>query len=150
VPTGPWKLEPSLESFCMSRLRLLLFWLLVLVVPLQGFAATTKLLCDGARGAHGLQAVDAAGERHVHSHNVHAHSGLAAHMGARTDAGTTATSLDSPAHQCGLCAACCHAVGPAHEYQPVFGSPAPQADIPEVAATMPSRSMRLPEKPPRT
>lgn len=132
----------------MSRLRLLLFWLLVLVVPLQGFAATTKLLCDSARAAHGHQAMEAAGEGHAHSHPAREDSRLSVHTHA--EAGAAATSLDGPAHQCGLCAACCHAVALGHEVQAVFASPPAQADHPEVAASIPSRSMRQPEKPPRT
>lgn len=148
MAAGPRSLEPSLESFRMSRLRLLLFWLLVLVVPLQGFAATTKLLCDSARGAHGHSAADARGEEHDHSR--HAHGNARLYMDTHADAGMTATSLDGPAHHCGLCAACCHAVALGHEFQAVFASPPPQADIPEVAASIPSRSTRQPEKPPRT
>jgi len=132
----------------MSRLRLLLFWLLVLVVPLQGFAATTKLLCDSASGAHGQPGIDASVAGHVHSHSADPASEPFAHT--RDPAGMTATGPDGSAHQCGLCAACCHAVALGHAYQPAIASATLQADIPEVAASIPDRSMRVPEKPPRT
>ena len=148
MPTGPAKLQASLESIRMSRLRLLLFWLLMLAVPLQGFAATSKLLCDSAHGAHGYSSTHLHAQKHAHQHAQHvdAASQAAAHA---DDPSLTAATTDGASHQCGLCAACCHAVAIAHQYQPVFASPAPQADIPEISARIPSRGLRLPEKPPR-
>jgi hypothetical protein len=129
----------------MSRLRLLLFWLLVLAVPLQGFAATSKLLC-GSAGA--LQAgaghVQAQGED---GHHVHADVQTPAQFAVAADAASALP--DSTAHQCGLCAACCHAVASGYEYQLVFAAPAPQADLPEPGARITTRGLRLPEKPPR-
>lgn len=131
----------------MSRLRLLLFWLLVLVVPLQGFAATTKLLCDSQRGAHRHATLDAFGGGHAHSHHSPASSHAATHGDA--DAGVTSPGIGGPAHQCGLCTACCNAVALGHEHHGVIASPAPRGDTPEVAANIPVRSTAVPEKPPR-
>lgn len=120
----------------MLRLRVLLFWLLVLAVPLQGFAATTRLLCEGAHHSH------ATGAQGTHGHGHHAEA-------AAASADAAPSTPDGGAHQCGLCAACCHAIAIGDAYQLVFASPPPQASAPEGSAAVPTRGVRLPEKPPR-
>ncbi len=130
----------------MSRLRLLLFWLLVLVIPVQGFAATSGLLCDRG-GVHHHETVGPHAGEKFHSHDLHTVAQVPAHSHAAS--GVSAPGVDGPAHQCGLCAACCHAVAISHHHQPVLASSVPLADIPDIAAHIPSLSLRLPEKPPR-
>ena len=134
----------------MSRLRLLFFWLLVLAVPLQGLAATTKLLCSGAEAAarHHLHGAVTEGG-HAHAHQVDASDHVPPHGHAGT--GTFASSgLDAPGHQCGLCAACCHAIGlsPAEQMLAVLVAPKVAAAL-EPVARVPDRTLSIPDKPPR-
>ena len=134
----------------MSRLRLLFFWLLVLAVPLQGFAATTQLLCGGPGAVlHGRgEASVVAGEL---SRAQHSRLGDEAAPHTHADeAAVAAPTGEAPAHQCGLCAACCHAVALAATNRLMIAVPLAPAQAPELVTLIPERAPRLPRKPPRT
>ena len=149
LSASPRKLQPFLESTRMSRLRLLFFWLLVLAIPLQGFAATTKLLCGSAgMTSHQHAEADSVGSEHSHLH--HGRGEGPYHSQVVDSSASLSAALDAPAHQCGLCAACCHAVALSSAYQAEFALPPQLADAPEVHARIPDRDLRQPDKPPRT
>jgi len=125
----------------MSRLRLLVFWLLAVAVPLQGFAAGTLLLCAGAHGAGGHAATQApTGSAH---HGAHSHGDAAAADQGGLPAGANA----APDHAQG--SACCHAVAictlaaSAEPARPAAALPA------EPAVVIPLQPAGLPERPPR-
>lgn len=83
----------------MSRFwRVVFAWILVLALPLQGYAAQAKLFCGPAH--HGVAASAAAA-------NID-HAGHSAHAG--TDLATTETSKTAGAGKCSACASCCSAV----------------------------------------
>jgi hypothetical protein len=131
----------------MSRLRLLFFWLLVLLLPVQGFAAATKLWC-GSAGAAGHQHLESAAANHSHGpqpaglDRVDSHG----HGDART---ADSARMEAPVHQCGLCAACCHVVGVAPAHGSVPASAVPQSGLAEVTGRIADRCLGHPEKPPR-
>ena len=112
-------------------LRAVLVWLMVLALPVQGFAVAAMLHCGPAQGpvslaAEGVQTVDtAAAADHAHHHQAgaaDAHVDVDAHANTHADA----VAADVPAdvhshhaaagdratgdHQCSVCAACCLAL----------------------------------------
>jgi hypothetical protein len=89
-------------------LKTLLLALLMLVLPLQGFAAAVGLSCGSGHQQHGLLAIAGA---HAHSHKGHEHH--AVHdVGSQAGDANDHQSGDSAdaqafASSCSACAACC-------------------------------------------
>ena len=142
----------------MFKLRLILAWLVMAALPLQGFAAASMLFCGLDRGAvaqpasggrasdeHHHTAVHAAGVEHsAHEHESHSHA--KAYSGSGT---TEPADQDAKGHACPICASCCHVVA-------VGGvDPLRQTDIPpSVEPVAPvfrvaTRVATIPDKPPR-
>jgi hypothetical protein len=111
-----------------SMIRALLVWLIVLAMPVQGFAAAGMLHCAVGHGSAAGVAASKSGHTAVRS--AHAHAGAGAHArhdasaGAHTQhlaaapmgqmhhaathvSGSQADVPDSSAHGCSACAACC-------------------------------------------
>lgn len=144
----------------MARVfRLLLACIVMLAVPLQGFAATTMLLCGGGTGHHGLArtvtegtlgylAAASGGHDHSkHDHSAHERASLNATAG---DAGEPeARAHVDVAHKCGACASCCHLVAISVSTQPVSPSQLPQSDLTEPTVLLSSLPANVPDKPPR-
>ena len=127
----------------LARLRLLLTWILMAAVPVQGFAAGSMLLCVAAThevAAHAAQA----GAQLQHDHTTHTHDAA----DADTKSIAHATVADAQ-HQCSLCAACCHSVGITQLPSMWQGASAPQADLTDPFMRIPSHAPPLPDKPPR-
>ena len=137
----------------MVRLRLLLAWLLLAALPLQGFAAATMLFCGQAprvltavapanHGGHDDQA------SHADHRRAAGHDDATAHA---TDDGPPghAPHVADAGHGCNLCAAACHAVGIASEPAALAFSPAPQVPQAEPFQRFASRPAPVPDKPPR-
>lgn len=125
------------------RLRLLLVWLMLAAVPLQGFAAASMLFCAAA--THGVEVQSpqpvSAGP---HDHFRHSHKG-------EPVAGKTqgADQLADGAHTCGVCASCCHSTA-ITEFPPIGAlAAAPQAQLDDPLVAIHSRPAPVPEKPPR-
>ena len=112
-PVSRAKLQP------MNRfVRCVVMWLLVLALPVQGFAAATMLLCEA--GHHGsTQLIDVAHDHGSHMHEA-AHDGDAMDgSGGDHQASEAVSSRDGPAFtpmsakhgkvtaKCGTCASCC-------------------------------------------
>ncbi|WP_137895344.1 hypothetical protein [Ramlibacter sp. 2FC] len=146
----------------MSRIRSLLLWLVVLVLPLQGLAATSMLFCG--LDAHHDAGPPAAVVLPVHEtlrhdatgHGVAAHQAHADHeahadadAGAGVTADTSAGQLGEVAHQCNLCASCCFQLAIAGPSLLPLLAAAPQADLAEPLVLIRALPARLPEKPPR-
>lgn len=137
----------------MVRLRVLLAWIVLLAVPLQGLAAASMLFC----GMSGTQA----GAAHHHSVNAnaehHHEAGEAAH---RQDGAAASAHVqpDSPengqqnasAHKCSVCAACSHSVGITGPVSVLSVATAPQSEPAAVLVIVHSRSTRVDDKPPRS
>ncbi|WBY01345.1 hypothetical protein PE066_18055 [Ramlibacter tataouinensis] len=137
----------------MSAIRILLAWLLLAALPLQGFAAATTLLCGPAH--HGAASAAAAGPADRQPAAVegdghrHAHASAAgAHHGA---AGTDAAPLASngTGHSCNLCSAACHGLGIASQPSQVAPTGAPHVPLTEAFQRLASRPAPVPDKPPR-
>ena len=135
----------------MNRLRVFFAMLVLLALPLQGFAAASQLFCGGDRGAS--QAVAHAAGPH-HTHSGAAATGHSHHHADGTSAGTVHASSDAAGHsdsghRCAVCASCCNLAAVASFSPIVVPGPAPQVHLPPVALRVPTRVSRLPDKPPR-
>ena len=137
----------------MVIVRLIVAWVLMAALPLQGFAAATMLMCD-----HGAISVQAAnGELAAHGHHhpggqenggfpqasapdtaEHAHGGQ--HL---------AVDMQDKVHACGICASCCHVVGLSHAPSPMPSVDSPSAELPQTQFRILTRASPRPDKPPR-
>lgn len=120
----------------MSHLRLLVVWLLLATLPLQGFAARSLLFCLQPPGNSHQQSAPA-------GHHHHAEPGQAHASTEEPDAATAA------AHECGACAACCHAVAAVQSALSGTDSLPRATGSPEPHLRIASPASRRPDKPPR-
>ena len=137
----------------MLFLRHLLLCLMLLALPLQGFAAASMLYCGmGADHAAKAEQMDMSSSHHQ----------MADAMGMQHDHSkhdkTTQTTKQSPdgekqlpdaAHKCGACSACCNIIAISDFPQTVKPQPVSQAVLTEFFVSIHSAAPRLPEKPPR-
>lgn len=136
----------------MPRLRVLLLWLLMLALPLQGMAAAAMVACGlpqplATGAAH--QARPAHAEGHDHA-AMHAHEAAAdGHPAHATDQhpGEHAKA-DDGIHTCSVCSAC-HAAALLNMHLPEQAHALPQASPSMGFVAMASQAPRLPDKPPR-
>jgi hypothetical protein len=137
----------------MPRFRLILAWLMMAALPLQGWAAASMLYCGPAqRAAVQAQAqVPAAGSDHGMQAAHHGtDAGSPAHHHADTTAADDSDAAgDGADHTCGVCAACCHGVALAQTPHWAAMPPAPGADLAEPLAAVLARASPVPDKPPR-
>lgn len=138
----------------MVRLRVLLAWIVMLAVPLQGLAAASMLFCGVPAG----QTV--AGHHHsakADDEHRHGRDG-AAHQHNASVALSDAIQIDSPdevkqsagAHKCSVCAACSHSIGITGPATLLSVATAPHSELAAVPEIMHSRSTRVDDKPPRS
>ncbi len=125
-------------------LRILFAWLLIAAVPMQGFAATSMLLCGrGAQHQHTAQA----SEPHDHA-TMHGDMGAADPF--HTHAAEPAPDASSDAdHTCGICATCCNGVALVGVSHMAAMPPAPQAELAEPFVRVHTLPSPVPDKPPR-
>ena len=143
--------QPSTIS-AMVNLRAILLWLMMLAVPLQGYAAAAMAFCApaSAHSSSGASVVhDHSGHKHGTPDAEHHHSNVSSDDNAdRHDAPGAHDEPSDAAHKCGNCAAC-HAVG----MMPTLDTPVlhglPQADLAEPPRAMASVSPRVPLNQPR-
>lgn len=144
----------------MSLLRLVIAWLLMAALPLQGMAAASMLFCDqAAHATAGEAAHERAGHQHARAaassdgHDHHAVSGHHEHSDAVATAGNHVDSAKAGKaagdHACPICASCCNVV--AISETPMLNleaaRPAPPALQGPVRVL--TRDAPAPEKPPR-
>lgn len=125
----------------MFRFRLLLAWLVMAALPLQGFAAVSMLFCG----------VERAAAAHDHSSHRHATTGHSASEHTNADSGAGAKADQEPqGHACAACASC-YPVVAVGGFEPIARSTAappgvaPSAPLVRVA----TRTTPVPDKPPR-
>jgi hypothetical protein len=132
----------------MSRIRLILAWLVMAALPLQGFAAASMLFCGGGPAARASQA---------HGHASHpGHGDHAHHAAAPSDSGhdhaahaDAKAGDDKQGHACAVCASCCQVVAVnSFEPSPQVTAP-PGAQPPHPHVRVATRTATLPDKPPR-
>ncbi len=137
----------------MSALRILIAWLLLAALPLQGFAAATTLLCGPAH--HGAMTSAAAGPGDGHPAAIdgdghpHDHASMASAHAAQADAETAAPASNGSGHSCNLCSGACHGLGIASQPAQVALAVAPHVPLTEAFQRLASRPAPLPDKPPR-
>ena len=136
----------------MSRFRYLLVCLMMLALPLQGFAAASMLYCGmGAdndakartevNSSH-HQMADAMGMQHEHDK----HDNTAQAVKQSPD---NPKQLPDSTHKCGVCAACCSVIAIADFPQTAEAQLSPRADLVEPFVLIHAVPSRLPDKPPR-
>ena len=134
----------------MPYLRLLFAWIVMIAIPVQGFAAASMMFC-GKGSAHHAQA--AAVHQHdagtpAHDHATHQPQAQAAAEQApmKLSDGASATNL---AHKCSACASCCHGVAIAQTPLIVLPDVPARAGPGEPSPAAYSRPSVVPDKPPR-
>ena len=126
----------------------LCLWLVMLALPVQGFAAASMLYCGPK--AHAAQASQPADHEVTHgmSHAGHDHASHAQHASAHAPA-HDAPDVGNEAHQCLMCAFCGHSVALSEFPKALeFGEPA-HASPPEPSALIQPIAVLVPDKPPR-
>lgn len=128
----------SLESRQMFKIRRILLCLLMLALPLQGFAAAAMLYC-GTGPAH--QAMQ------------HTHPGDLVDTALQTQTDLSAdqaqAQLPDAAHKCGVCAACCSVLALGNMVHAITAPSLPPADLAEPLVLIDNVPSRQLEKPPR-
>lgn len=152
----------------MSIVRLIVAWLVMAALPLQGIAAASMLFCDQA--AHSTTQQQPAHDHasHGHDHASHAHGGhddaAAAEHGheavadqggdwvhvaqAGHDAGAKASSVGDD-HSCPICASCCNLVALSELPTLSLDSTPPMAPPLQGPSRVTTREAPAPDKPPR-
>jgi hypothetical protein len=130
----------------MSQLvRSLFVWLLVLALPVQGWAAATMASCGQHHGAASHAAADGHAGHDARAHDAHGHAPADADDADLGDAEPAHAS----AHSCSACAACC---SEGARPSPVLTVPAGAAAPTVFAALQPTVGVFAadgPERPPR-
>ena len=131
---------------CMSRIRLLLAWLVMAALPLQGFAAASMLFCGMEQTAR----VSQVGDGHAdHRHSDEVNSAVAHDHAAHGHGASHKHAQDKQGHGCPVCSACCHvvAVGSFEAFPET--SPPPGAEPSSPIFRVQTRTATVPDKPPR-
>jgi hypothetical protein len=144
----------------MSIFRLVIAWLIMAALPLQGMAASSMLFCDQAAPSTVAKptAHDHAAHGHgaQHDHASHSHDGdslAAADQPAKLSQqqadGPQGAGMVEDGHACPICAACCNLV--ALSETPILAlQAAPPASQPlDGPSRVLSRDAPTPDKPPR-
>jgi hypothetical protein len=141
----------------MLRFRLILAWLLLAALPLQGWAAATMLFCGPAQRDAVVAKAHSPGQAISHHHMDPAnHDMQAAHGQHQAD--TTgdignghhgAKTVADGSHTCGVCASCCNGVALAQTQHSPSIAVAPRADLAEPLTVVLARPSPVPDKPPR-
>ncbi|MDI1235896.1 MAG: hypothetical protein PSV26_00265 [Polaromonas sp.] len=135
----------------MLRFRHLLLCLLMLALPLQGFAAASMLYCSWSPSHETAQSQMIAVEPH-HADGMalqHEHLQAALLVQQVDKASDVQSQLPDATHKCGVCASCCSVVAIADLPRTVAISPSPHADLAEPFVLIDTVPSRQPEKPPR-
>lgn len=134
----------------MSRIRLILAWLLMAAVPLQGWAAATMLFCGPMQPAVHAHAHEATAQAHHHAVDADHHQGTHAAPDAHDDGApghSQATGDES--HTCSACAACSHGTALAQSQLPAAVFDLPRAELAEPLVAIAALPTPVPDKPPR-
>jgi hypothetical protein len=145
----------------MSRFCSFLLCLVMLALPLQGFAAASMLYCGAGAEQRSVQ-TQAMPESHQHHHNhdaqglnqPHAHTvqhdeASQSGPGQMVQSPDMQTPLPDTAHKCSVCASCCNLIGISDVSPALAPHLAPEIRFAEPLAVIYGVPSRLPEKPPR-
>lgn len=144
-----FRLAAVIKMKAMSVLRSFCLWVLMLALPLQGFAAASMRFCDTSQGTLAAAAV-VTDQRQAGGHDPSAHSAHSGHQHAAQDMPAhDVPAHDTLAHKCALCAGCCHAMALPAFFKPLEFGPLAHADPAEPLVLIQAMPVRVPEKPPR-
>lgn len=130
----------------MSRLRLLFAWLVLVAVPLQGFAAASMLYCGtGPRHDAVAQVQVQSVSAGQHDHSSHGH-GKVVKVEKSADG---QSKLPDSSHKCGVCASCCHSAAITETVRVLAMAPLPQAEVTALFVAIHPQPSPVPDKPPR-
>lgn len=132
----------------MSHLRFVLAWLIMLALPLQGFASATMLFCAGEHHETST-AVQAAQERSSHDHSAHPHPAADSRQATADDAQSSQVLPDAN-HKCGVCASCCHSVAVTQGRASSGFVALERPQLAEFFLRIDTAPAEVPDKPPRT
>lgn len=131
----------------MFALRLLLAWLIIAAVPLQGFAAASMAFCKGDHHAPTSSRDAERGTARISTHEHPSHSHGVETQAEKTQ--STAAKVPDSAHKCGVCSSCCYSFGIAQRVHWPSPSPAPQPALAEPFLVILTTPSSVPDKPPR-
>lgn len=127
----------------MSILRLVVAWLVMAALPMQGIAAASMLFCDQA--AHSTAQQQAS---HDHASHDHGHDQDHAAHGHDGDDGAQASPLGDD-HACPICASCCNLLALSDAPTLSLDSARPAPPPLQGPARVATREAPAPDKPPR-
>ncbi|MDP3760508.1 MAG: hypothetical protein Q8R01_08360 [Ramlibacter sp.] len=136
----------------MLLLRLMLAWLIMAAIPLQGFAAASMAFCKGSPHALVASAHDGGdrpGGTPQQDHSQRAQWDASPPLMQALDKTGDAKSLPDAGHKCGVCASCCHSLAMAEVPRWPAVAPIPQPEPPEAVLRIYAALSQLPDKPPR-
>jgi len=133
----------------MPILRLVIAWLLMATLPLQGFAAASMLFCGQA--AQSATARAAGHEAAAHAPGAHDSMGAGPSRHVHDDGGATSDETQDAkgGHACPICASCCNLVALPGTPVLTFAEAAPAAHPQDAPVRVTSRHAPAPDKPPR-
>ena len=136
----------------MLRFQTLLLWLMMLALPIQGFAAASMLFCGmAANNATTAAQVSPAMDHHAANGSVlqHEHSDGMDMVKMSPQSSDVQKHFSDVRHKCGICAACCGAAWINHLPSYVAVGSSPLNDLAEPVVLIQVVPSRLPDKPPR-
>jgi len=133
----------------MLLLRLMLAWLIMAAIPLQGFAAASMAFCKGSPHALVASAHDGGDRPGGTPQQDHAQWDASPPLMQALDKTGDAKSLPDAGHKCGVCASCCHGLAMAEVPRWPAVAPIPQPEPPEAVLRIYAALSQLPDKPPR-
>ncbi|MES2280116.1 MAG: hypothetical protein V4542_01755 [Pseudomonadota bacterium] len=137
----------------MSRFRHLLLCLMMLALPLQGFAAASMLYCGMGAGNDAKAAQMEMGSSHQHMADAmvmpHDHEKQDTTAQVAKQSPDSQKQLPDSSHKCGVCATCCSVIAITDFVATVEVQSSPKADLVEPFVLIHSVPSRFPEKPPR-
>ncbi|MBL0421275.1 hypothetical protein JI739_13025 [Ramlibacter sp. AW1] len=138
----------------MTALRFIFAWLLLLALPLQGFAAASMRLCEPVEAPAMLAQAQHGGHAAHAGHGGHRHHGaddssVHATPYGMDEPGHVHEDDGTPGHSCAVCASCGHVVGVSMPTRTLAAAEPVSASLPDPALPELTRATPLPDKPPR-
>ena len=134
----------------MRLLHSFLLWLMMLALPVQGFAAASMLYCGTGAAHHAVQTQPMPAPHHGAGTQAHVHDEVGMPGDHAEQAQDTAAQLPDAAHKCGVCASCCNLIAIADVRVPITASATPPTQYLEPLVQAYAAPSRLLDKPPRS
>ena len=134
----------------MRLLTSFLLWLMMLAIPVQGFAAASMLYCGTDPEHHAMQTQSVPESHHESGSKADMHDEIGV-AGEQADQAHDMTGkLPNSEHKCGVCASCCNLIAIADVSSSGTAATSPPAHYLEPLAQTYAVPSRLLERPPRS